>query len=77
MGDTVFTIGHSTDPQERFIALLRQHGIIALCDVRSKPYSQMNPQFNREELEEALLAHGIAYRFLGEELGARSDDPHC
>ena len=77
MGDTVFTIGHSTHPQERFIALLRQHGITALCDVRSKPYSRMNPQFNREELEEALLAHGIAYRFLGEELGARSDDPHC
>jgi uncharacterized protein (DUF488 family) len=77
MGDTVFTIGHSTHPQERFIALLRQHGITALCDVRSKPYSRMNPQFNREELEEALLAHGIAYRFLGKELGARSDDPHC
>jgi uncharacterized protein (DUF488 family) len=77
MQDTVFTIGHSTHPQERFIALLRQHRITALCDVRSKPYSRMNPQFNREELEEALLAHGIAYRFLGKELGARSDDPHC
>ena len=77
MGETVFTIGHSTHEQLRFIALLRQHGITALCDVRSKPYSRMNPQFNREELEEALLAQGIAYRFLGKELGARSDDPHC
>jgi uncharacterized protein (DUF488 family) len=77
MADTVFTIGHSTHPQERFIALLRQHGITALCDVRSKPYSRMNPQFNREEFEETLLAHGIAYRFLGKELGARSDNPHC
>jgi uncharacterized protein (DUF488 family) len=77
MPATVFTIGHSTHPQERFIALLRQHGITALCDVRSKPYSRMNPQFNREELEESLLAHGIAYRFLGKELGARSDDPVC
>jgi uncharacterized protein (DUF488 family) len=77
MQDTVFTIGHSTHPQERFIALLRQHGITALCDVRSKPYSRMNPQFNREELEVALQAHGIAYRFLGKELGARSDDPNC
>ena len=77
MQDTVFTIGHSTHPQERFIALLRRHGITALCDVRSKPYSRMNPQFNREELERALLEHGIAYRFLGKELGARSDDPHC
>ena len=77
MQDTIFTIGHSTHRQERFIALLLQHGITALCDVRSMPYSRMNPQFNREELEEALMTHSIAYRFLGKELGARSDDPHC
>jgi uncharacterized protein (DUF488 family) len=77
MQDTVFTIGHSTQTQERFIGLLQQHGITALCDVRSKPYSRMNPQFNREELEQALLAHGITYRFLGKELGARSGDPSC
>lgn len=75
--DTVFTIGHSTHPQEGFICLLRQHGVTALCDVRSMPYSRMNPQFNREELEKALLARGIEYRFLGKELGARSDDPRC
>jgi uncharacterized protein (DUF488 family) len=77
MQNTVFTIGHSTHLQERFIALLRQHGMTALCDVRSKPYSRMNPQFNREELKEALLAQGVEYRFLGKELGARSDDPNC
>ena len=77
MLDTVFTIGHSTHPLERFIALLFQHGITAICDVRSKPYSRVNPQFNREALEKALLAKGIEYRFLGKELGARSDDPNC
>lgn len=77
MQNTVFTIGHSTHTQERFIALVRQHGITALYDVRSSPYSRMNPQFNREELEKALLEHGIAYRFLGKELGGRSDDPSC
>jgi uncharacterized protein (DUF488 family) len=75
--DTVFTIGHSTHAPEHFIDLLHQHEITALCDVRSKPYSRMNPQFNREELEETLRAYGIAYRFLGKELGARSDDPNC
>src|SRR5258708_5379694 len=77
MEKPVFTIGHSIHPQERFIALLRLHGITALCDVRSKPYSRMNPQFNRDELEKVLLEQGIAYRFLGKELGARSDDPLC
>jgi len=77
MQGTVFTIGHSTHSQERFIALLRQHGITALCDVRSTPYSRRNPQFDLEKLKEALLAQGIVYRFLGKELGARSDDPRC
>jgi uncharacterized protein (DUF488 family) len=73
----VYTIGHSTHPQEYFLSLLKLHGITALCDVRSGPYSRMNPQFNRENLEAALLANGIAYRFLGKELGARSNDPTC
>ncbi len=77
MRNTVFTIGHSTHPQERFIALQREHEITALCDVRSMPYSRVNPQFNREELERALPGCGIAYRFLGKELGARSNDPAC
>ena len=77
MQDTVFTIGHSTHRLERFIELLCHHRITAVCDVRSKPYSRINPQFNREELEKALAAQGIEYRFLGKELGARSDDPNC
>jgi uncharacterized protein (DUF488 family) len=77
MRGTVFTIGHSTHTQERFIALLREHSITAICDVRSAPYSRVNSQFNREALEQALIAGGIAYRFLGKELGARSDNPEC
>lgn len=77
MQEAVFTIGHSTHPQDRFIALLHQHGITALCDVRSKPYSRVNPQFNRDELKQSLYASGIVYVFLGKELGARSEDPAC
>lgn len=74
---TVFTIGHSTHTQEYLIGLLTRHGITALCDVRSKPYSRVNPQFNREELKQSLAACGITYVFLGKELGARSEDPAC
>src|SRR5262249_22936578 len=62
---------------EQFVGLLRQHGITAVADVRSNPYSRYNPQFNRENLQKALADAGVAYRFLGEELGARSDDPNC
>jgi uncharacterized protein (DUF488 family) len=37
----------------------------------------MNPQFNREPLARSLKDSGIAYVFLGDELGARTDDPAC
>jgi uncharacterized protein (DUF488 family) len=77
MTETVFSIGHSTQPLERFIALLKQHDITAIADVRSKPYSRMNPQFNREALKKALSENGVAYVFLGLELGARSQDRSC
>lgn len=76
-GHRVFTIGHSTHSAEAFLALLRQHGIEALADVRSSPFSRFNPQFNRESLEQSLKAAGIRYVFLGKELGARSDDRSC
>lgn len=73
----IYTIGHSKHPIERFTALVQQHGIEALADVRSTPYSRFNPQFNREKLQAALAGLGIRYVFLGEELGARSKDPAC
>ena len=74
----IYTIGHSKHPTERFVALLQQHGIDALADVRSTPYSRFNPQFNREKLQASLAAAGgIRYVFLGEELGARSKDASC
>ena len=73
----VLTIGHSTHSIGRFVILLSQHRVTAVADVRSTPYSRFNPQFNRETLEEDLRKHGIRYVFLGQELGARSDDSSC
>jgi uncharacterized protein (DUF488 family) len=70
-----FTIGHSNHSLEKLIQLLRAHDVTALGDVRSSPYSRANPQFNREFLQEKLKDGGIAYVFLGRELGARPDDP--
>jgi uncharacterized protein (DUF488 family) len=49
----------------------------AVCDVRSAPYSRMNPQFNREGFAEQLRENGIAYIYLGMELGGRTEDPAC
>ena len=73
----VFTIGHSSHSLEAFLALLARHGVTALGDVRSQPYSRRFPHFCADPLRQALKAAGLAYVFLGKELGARSDDPAC
>ena len=57
-----------------FFALLEQHRIATLCDVRSAPYSRYNPQFNRESLADALRAASISYRFMGDTLGGKPAD---
>jgi uncharacterized protein (DUF488 family) len=77
MSQTVYTVGHSRHTWDCFARLLALHGITAMCDVRSKPYSRLQPQFNREALKMALPECGITYLFLGKELGARSEDPGC
>src|SRR3990172_7529820 len=77
MTNTLFTIGYSSRAIDDLVALLEQHKITALCDVRSLPYSSRNPQYNREPLKNALKSHNIEYVFLGEELGARPKDPSC
>lgn len=70
---TLYSIGHSNVPTARLIALLEQHAIATLCDVRSKPYSRYNPQFNREALADSMLSAGIAYRYFGDTLGGMPD----
>lgn len=77
MTEQVLTIGHSNHTIERFIELLKQHGATAVGDVRSHPYSRHAPQFSHDALREALRDQGIAYVFLGKELGARSQNPAC
>lgn len=74
---TIYTVGHSTHAVERFVEILKRNDVSAIADVRSQPYSRINPQFNREPLRTALKSAGISYVFLGKELGARSDDPGC
>jgi uncharacterized protein (DUF488 family) len=61
----VFTLGHSTLPIDRFVALLRSFGIGSLADIRSVPRSRHNPQFSRDALDGVLKAAGIAYVPLG------------
>ena len=73
----IYTIGHSNVSGEALLALLQQHGITAVADVRSQPYSRYLPHFSQGPLKATLQGAGIAYVFLGRELGARPDDPGC
>ncbi|MCO5996280.1 DUF488 domain-containing protein [Actinoallomurus rhizosphaericola] len=74
---TIFTIGHSTHSFSSFLSLLRKHEITAVADVRSMPASRFASQFNRDSAKRNLGESGIEYVFLGEELGARSNDATC
>lgn len=68
---TVFSIGHSNQTAEQFVALLQRHGVGLLADIRSRPASRFSPQFNRETLRRNLETAGIGYRWLGAALGGK------
>src|SRR5215468_4769129 len=75
----IFTLGHSTLPIERFIALLQAYGIERLADIRTIPRSRHNPQFNDGALAGSLAAARLDYVHL-QELGGlrhpRTDSPN-
>ena len=65
----IYTIGHSNHELEEFLGMLQAHAVSVLIDVRSKPYSRMNPQYGKRELSKSLRAAGIQYQFEGRALG--------
>jgi uncharacterized protein (DUF488 family) len=62
---TIYTIGHGRHAFADFLALLRQHEIELVCDVRSAARSRW-PQYNGRVLSEALNEHRIGYEWLPE-----------
>ena len=68
------TIGHSNQPIDRFVDLLKTGGVQVLVDVRSTPYSRRFPQFGREQLAARLALSGILYRYEGAALGGKPKD---
>lgn len=76
---TIFTVGHSTLPVERFVALLQAYDIETLADIRTIPRSRHNPQFNADALKASLEKENIAYvpmPALGGLRHARKDSPN-
>jgi uncharacterized protein (DUF488 family) len=73
----IYTIGHGTRKISELLDLLKKFSIDFLLDVRSRPYSKFNPQFNREDLAASLAHNGIKYVYMGDTLGGRPSDPSC
>jgi uncharacterized protein (DUF488 family) len=70
---TIYSVGHSNHAPEVFVALLREHGVELVVDVRSSPYSRYVPQANRQALARTLEAAGIAYQWAGDRLGGKPE----
>lgn len=75
MAPQILTIGHGTHPVARFFEMAAAQGVTALVDVRTSPWSRFAPQYNRPSLAAAAATRGMAYVFLGVELGGRPSDP--
>jgi uncharacterized protein (DUF488 family) len=71
----VCTIGHSNQPLETFIDLLRHHGIERIIDVRTVPRSRHNPHFGQDLLPASLDAAGISYTHMPGLGGLRRAQP--
>ena len=77
--ETLWTIGHSTRPWDDFVALLAEHGIEALVDVRRHAGSRRFPQFSPLAMGPAADAAGFEYLPMPEFGGRRvprADSPN-
>jgi len=74
--ETIYTIGHSTHPEEEFIELLKTYGIEQLVDIRTIPKSRHNPQFAQTAMEVYLPKAGIEYRYMKDLGGLRPKAKH-
>jgi uncharacterized protein (DUF488 family) len=77
MTPSIFTIGHSRHPLDRFLELLRRHRIEVLVDARSQPVSRFSPHFSRNALERAIQGAALRYLYLGDALGGRPKSRAC
>ena len=69
------TIGHSTRDIAAFLALLAEHAIECVVDVRRWPASRRFPHFAREPLSASLGAAGVDYVWRQDLGGYRTPGP--
>src|SRR3954468_24299223 len=71
----VYTIGHSTRTADELSALLREHDVKLLADIRRYPGSKRYPHFASDSIARGLPEHGVAYVHMPELGGRRKPLP--
>jgi uncharacterized protein (DUF488 family) len=74
MNKTIYSIGHSTLPIEKFLNNLKRHDIKVVVDCRSLPRSRFYPQYNQKALSASLAENNIEYIWKGENLGGKLEN---
>ena len=67
----IFSIGYAQYTRDHLLERLREFGITALADIRTYRSSSYWTAFDSESFGPFLRAHGIAYVFLGDQLGGK------
>jgi uncharacterized protein (DUF488 family) len=70
----IFSIGPGNESADKFIDRLKKYDIDCLVDLRSEPYSQYVPQFNRDRLTDLARTVHIDYLYFGDRLGGRPQE---
>jgi uncharacterized protein (DUF488 family) len=70
----VFTAGHGEQSFDDFAHMLSPYGIETIVDVRTLPYTEYAPWFNRDRLEHLTRRRGWEYLWLGGSLGSLTMD---
>ena len=73
----IYSIGHGNKKINDFISELKSFDIKYLLDIRSKPFSKWNPQFNQGILKNTIEKENIKYLFIGDVLGGLPKDKSC
>src|SRR2546423_958717 len=73
----IYTIGYGARTVEELIGLLRRYEVEFLVDVRSQPYSSIQPLFSKGALEARLRQEGIRYALMRDGVGGRPREQSC
>ncbi|MFC4558274.1 DUF488 family protein [Virgibacillus kekensis] len=68
----IYTIGHSSHTEDKFLEMLEVAQIEVLADVRAHPGSHKYPQFSKDHFPDWLHQAGIAYQHFPNLGGRRS-----